>query len=87
MKTPLRIDYAAEGHPVWLYRLDDEYMAVEAAVKMAQERLEQWPIMTGFRIVELEHPVLEPVDENHFGKIIDEAGKKIGPWEVACSPA
>ena len=85
MKTPVRIDYAAEGHPVWLYRLDDEYMAVEEAVKIAQQRLDMWEPMIGFRIVELEHPVLEPVREEHIGKIIDLDGKKMIPWEVSCS--
>lgn len=82
MKTPLRIDYAAEGHPMWLYRLDDKYMTIEAAVKMAQERLDKWPRMVGFRIVELEHPVLQKMTEAHFGKIIDLDGKMTTPWEV-----
>lgn len=82
MKTPVRIDYAAEDHPVWLYRLDDEYSSVEEAVKIAQQRIDQWPRMIGFRIVELEHPVLQPVYEGHVGKIVDLTGKKMTPWEV-----
>lgn len=82
MKAPLRVDYAAEGHGQWLSLKTRSFDTVERAVQEAQRRLERWQPCVGFRIVELHHPEFEQMTEEHVGKIIDRAGRKMTPWEV-----
>lgn len=74
-----RIDYAADGHPVWLSVIDDDYPTVKMAVKVAQTKLELWPPCVGFRIVVAEHPLFEKIEERHIGKMVGEDGTILIP--------
>lgn len=85
MKAPVRVDYAAEGHGTWLSLKTRAFDTVEMAVQEAQRRMDRWEPCVGFRIVELEHPVFEKMEEEHVGKIVDPTGKKMIPAEVSCS--
>lgn len=77
-----RVDYAADGHGVWLSKTDDTFDHPLQAVKKAQDYLERWDRCVGWRVVRVEHPKFENITSETFGKIIDLDGRKLIPEPV-----
>lgn len=74
-----RIDYAADGHGLWLSKTDEVYDDVWAAIKRAQQRLARWEPCIGFRIVPAAMPAFEKMTFEHLGKMIGLDGRKMIP--------
>jgi hypothetical protein len=76
--SDVRVDFATEGHGSWL-SLERAHPSVASAVRTGQLGMEKWETCLGFRIVYVEHPLHEKMDDDHLGKMVNLDNQKIVP--------
>lgn len=81
-----RVDYTAHEHSTWLSKEDELYSNVEDAIKQAQRRSERWERCAGWRIAKTTVPTSEEISSEDIGKIVDELGQHLMPWNLTPWP-